>query len=433
MRQRLARLARRTADVHRETGSLRAAVRYLFKSVARKAPTAGAHLWAALRYRIGPGADRARLAAIHDRGRLAIAITVSGGLGDLIVIARCMRDLAATVEPFSFDVFAPAPRLAHWVFAAVPGFERAFHDTVIAMAGNAYDLNLRMNQMVVIEHAMTRWQRIRRAPLLASVIGTIGHSRRLHDLEPYIAYHPWLDNALARKAVFTGHDRRTFLHHLAGLDYGGDRLAIAADDAALARFGLAGRRFITIHNGFDTNFVIAGERATKCYPHFAAVAAGLKAARPDLLIVQIGTTTSEPIAGADLNLIGKTSLIEVAGLLRAATLHLDNEGGLVHLAACLGRRSLVVFGPTPSDYFGYPGNIAVDPLHCGGCWWIDRLWMGRCPRGLAEPECVFTQPPERVVALALDALAETAEDACPAGDPPCAPPPALRSPERPES
>lgn len=166
---------------------------------------------------------------------------------------------------------------------------------------------------------------------------------------------------------------------------------------------------MTVHNGFDTNFVIAGQRATKCYPHFAEVATGLKAARPDLIVVQIGTTTSDPMPGVDLNLIGQTSLREVAGLLRATALHLDNEGGLVHLAACYGRRSLVVFGPTPSDYFGYPHNINVDPVRCGGCWWIDELWMDRCPRGMAQPECMFTQPPERIVALALAALAPVSE------------------------
>jgi ADP-heptose:LPS heptosyltransferase len=160
-----------------------------------------------------------------------------------------------------------------------------------------------------------------------------------------------------------------------------------------------------VHNGFDTNFIISGKRATKCYPYFDRVVTAIKAARPDVLIVQIGTTTSEAIPDVDLNLIGQTSLQEVSGLLRATMLHLDNEGGLVHLAACYGRRSLVVFGPTPSDYFGYAGNININPLKCGNCWWLDDLWMDRCPRGLDQPECMFSQPPEHVATLAIDALA----------------------------
>ncbi|MBJ7252120.1 MAG: hypothetical protein JHC89_12165, partial [Acetobacteraceae bacterium] len=191
-----------------------------------------------------------------------------------------------------------------------------------------------------------------------------------------------------------------------GIRYGGQSLAIEADAEALRRFSLTGRDFITVHNGFDPNFIVSGGRATKCYPHFDATLAGLKAARPGLLIVQLGSTTSEAIAAADLNLIGRTSLAEAAALLRATRLHLDNEGGLVHLAACYGRRSLVVFGPTPSDYFGYSSNINVDPLRCGGCWWIEESWMDRCPRGMKQPECMFAQPPDKLVVLALKALGD---------------------------
>lgn len=364
------------------------------------------HVWGLGRY-LMPwrlAKEARRLEAIRNEGRLAVVITVSGGLGDLIVIARCMRDLAAKVEPFSFDVFAPSPGLAQWVFSAVPGFDRAYPDTLEGLAGRAYDVRLRLNQTLVIVYDAVRWARLRLAPRMMEVVSHISRSRRRGGLEPYILHHPLLDNGLARKAVYANRNRNDFLHSLAGLEYGGDHLPIAADDTVLARLGLEGRPFVTVHNGFDTNFVITAPRATKCYPHFADVVAALKAARPDLVVVQIGTTTSDPIPGVDLNLIDQTTLREVAGLLRATSLHLDNEGGLVHLAACYGRRSLVLFGPTPSDDFGYARNINVDPVRCGGCWWIDELWMARCPRGMAQPECLFDQPPAKVAALALSAL-----------------------------
>jgi ADP-heptose:LPS heptosyltransferase len=411
MFQRARRIVRRTQDIYYETGSKRAALSYFYKTIVAKTATVAAHLWALRRY-LMPWrlvAEARRLEAIRSEGRLAIAITVSGGLGDLIVIARCVRDLAAEVEPFSFDVFAPSPGLAQWVFTAVPGFEHAYPDTLDDISGQAYDLRLRMNQAVVVVQESIRWARLREAPRMLNSVREMILSRRRRGLEPYIVNHPRLDNGLARKVVYANRSRNDFLHSMVGIDYAGDQLAIGSDDTALERFGLTGRNFVTVHNGFDTNFVIAGQRATKCYPHFAEVATGLKAARPDLIVVQIGTTTSDPMPGVDLNLIGQTSLREVAGLLRATALHLDNEGGLVHLAACYGRRSLVVFGPTPSDYFGYPHNINVDPVRCGGCWWIDELWMDRCPRGMAQPECMFTQPPERIVALALAALAPVSE------------------------
>jgi hypothetical protein len=394
-----------------ETGSKARALSYLFKAVVSKTSMIAIHLWA-LRLYLMPWrqvAEAPRLEAIRSEGRLAVGITVSGGLGDLIVIARCVRDLAAEVEPFSFDVFAPSPSLAQWVFAAVPGFERAYPDTLDDLSGRAYDLRFRLNQTVVVVHEGIVWSRVRQAPRMLAAVGKMIQYRRRSGLEPYILNHPRLDNGLARKAVYSNKNRNDFLQSMVGIDYGGDQLEIESNDAVLERFGLRGQSFVTVHNGFDTNFFISGRRATKCYPLFDEVAARLKAARPDLIVVQIGTTTSDPIPGVDLNLIGQTSLREVAGLLRATALHLDNEGGLVHLAACYGRRSLVVFGPTPSDYFGYPHNINVDPVRCGGCWWIDELWMDRCPRGMVRPECMHSQPPERIVALALAALEPTAE------------------------
>jgi len=401
---RFSRLLRRSADVYLETGSRTLAVRFLCHVTATKFVSLLQRLWA-FRHVVLPWrvvAEARRVEAIRADSRLMIAIVVSGGLGDLIVIARCLRDLQAKIEPFSFDVFAPLPALAQWVFAAVPGFERAFSDTLEASLRRSYDALLRMNQTIVVQHQATRWARVRREPLTVATFGLI--NRRRKEIELYIHHHPHLDNGLGRFAVYRSRSRRDFLHHMAGLQYAGDELDIASDSEIVARCGLEGRRFVTIHNGFDTSFVIAGRRATKCYPHFPGVVAGIKASRPDVLIVQIGTATSEPIAGVDLDLVGQTSLSEVAGLLRATSLHIDNEGGLVHLAACYGRRSLVVFGPTPADYFGYPDNINVTPQHCGGCWWIDELWMDRCPRGLPEPECMFTQPPENIVYLALEAL-----------------------------
>lgn len=418
MIQRISRLSRRASDVYYETGSVAAAMRYLERTVSAKASLALRHV-ASLHRVLLPwklAAEARRIEKMRADGHLALAITVSGGLGDLIVMARFLRDLQASTEPFAFDIFASAPELSNWVFAGVPGFGAAYHDTLQHVAAKAYDVRLTVNQMVVVHYEFTRWRRLRESPRLAAAISQISRMRR-RGLEPYVLNHPRLDNGLARKAVYWNRSRRDFLHHMAGIVYGGDRLEIASDAGAVGRFGLAGRPYVTVHNGFDTNFVVTGQRATKCYPHFQQVVARLKAARPDLVVVQMGTTTSEPIPGVDLNLINKTSLREVAGLVRGAALHFDNEGGLVHLAASYGRRSVVVFGPTPSDYFGYPGNINIDPVRCGGCWWIDELWMDRCPRGMAQPECTFTQPPEAIVARALTALPPLAEDAIPASGP----------------
>jgi hypothetical protein len=328
---------------------------------------------------------------------------VSGGLGDIVIIGRFLRDLAATVEPFTFDVLSSTPDLVRWVYADIPGFRESHLDLMRGLVGMSYDVGLYLNQLAVVQYETLNWRRIRRAKRFLATITAL-MSARQRGLEPYVQFHPRLDNGLARLAVYRGCSRRDFLHHMAGLKYGGDQFSIESDVSIVGRLGLGDTPFITVHNGFDINFIVTQRRPTKCYPHFDAVVAQIKRQRPDLTVVQIGTTTSEPIAGVDVDLIGKTTLKEVAGLLMKSQLHLDNESGLVHLASCLASRCLVVFGPTPSDYFSYPQNINVDPVTCGGCWWIDETWMNHCTRGLEKPACTYEQPPQGVADRALEAL-----------------------------
>jgi hypothetical protein len=337
-----------------------------------------------------------------------LAFFLTGGLGDYVVIARFVRDLAAQVGSIKFDLFSPNPTLAAWAFARIPGFRGAYHDILFDHVVHEYDVGFRVNQFAVVYQEHVRWSSVREHHGLMRAIDRLVRFRP--KIEMFVDRHPLLDNFLARTAVFENANRRDFLHLMAGLPYGGDRLPMRQDAGVVSRMGLRPQQYITVHNGFDTGFVITGRRATKCYPHFGAVVAQIRTAFPDLQVVQIGTTTSEPIAECDLVLLNKTSLDEVVGLLAQSVLHLDNEGGLVHLAACVGTRSVVVFGPTPSEYFGYAGNINIDPPVCGNCWWMTRTWMDVCAKGYSVPRCMAEQAPEVVAEYAMKAIAEAGFD-----------------------
>jgi len=331
-----------------------------------------------------------------------IAVAATGGIGDLIVIARLLRDMGAAAGRISFHVFVPRPATAAWVFQNVTGFAGAYPDSLFDKARGEYDVAIRANSFVIAHTETIKWEQLCKTPRMAEIAFAIIRGRR--HVDPYVAQHPYLDNKLAREIVRGGWTRRNYMHHLAGIEYGGDRMALPRARDALARFGLEDGAYVTIHNGFDTDFVVTGQRATKCYPFFSEVVAIMKRARPDLMFVQLGTITSEVISPCDLNLINRTSMAEAAALIGGAAMHIDNEGGLVHLAACLGTRSTVVFGPTPSNYFGYEGNVNIDPNFCGDCWWTTRSWMDRCAEGFSEPRCLTEQKPEYVAQRALAAL-----------------------------
>jgi hypothetical protein len=333
-----------------------------------------------------------------------IAIRLRGGIGDHIVGARLLRDLQAAAGHFDFDVYTPRIPVASWLLSNLPGYKGCYYDQYLWRPAHPdYPLAIEVNQLFLPIFESADWIVIsRQFPKLAEICHRAGE--RLEALEPCARYHPFLDGHLARIAVFMGATRSNFMHHLCGIEYGGDRLSLKIDECTPAKFRLAGKRYITISNGFDAFFNSRTERATKVYPHSEPLARLIKSRFPELTIVQIGSDTSVPLPSADMNLINSTSLSEAAALLKYSELHIDSEGGLVHIAACVGTKSCVLFGPTDPHYFGYSGNINIGPATCGNCYWINNAWMNECIKGFDKPACLDQLAPAGILEHIEDEL-----------------------------
>ena len=349
-------------------------------------------------------------ADVRAPGKAAVpllGLRTCGGIGDYVVMARYLRDLAAAAGPFEYDLYANNAAAAAWAFSAAPGLSRIRSDRAFDGAAAAYPVAAVIGQMLEVRRAADG--RRGAGPKLRDAL--VAASASAVGFGDMIEAHPFRDGDFADAAVARGWSRRTLLQATAGVPYGGDALPLPNDPGCLERFGLLPKSYVTVHNGYDAGFSVAGESATKCYPHFAGVVAGLKLAFPGLRVVQLGTSaTSRPIQGVDLDLVSRTGLKEAAAVLAGAALHLDNEGGLVHVAACYGVRSAVVFGPTSVGYFGYPDNVNLAPTFCGNCWWATPSWMEECPAGHARPRCMTDRDPQAVAAAI--AKAASGELAC---------------------
>lgn len=87
---------------------------------------------------------------------------------------------------------------------------------------------------------------------------------------------------------------------------------------------------------------------------------------------------------------------EVKYVIKNALLHVDIEGGLVHLATNLGTKCVVLFGPTQVDIYGYPENINIVAPKCNGGYGLyDNAF--RCAKDLDEPECMKALKPQLVM------------------------------------
>ena len=85
--------------------------------------------------------------------------------------------------------------------------------------------------------------------------------------------------------------------------------------------------------------------------------------------VQIGAGLScEIISGTALNLVNKLTITESAEVMRGGLFHIDMEGGLSILNQHLGKRSVVLFGPTAVENQGREFNLNIRCSNCQPCY-----------------------------------------------------------------
>ena len=167
-----------------------------------------------------------------------------------------------------------------------------------------------------------------------------------------------------------------------------------AFEKVYAALGL--RRYITISVGFDKVSETKGMQ-TKCWPldRFKELVRLIKLNYPKIMILQTDGGNIYQVPGCDRYLMG-TDMELVKYILRGALLHISIEGGLVHLASQLDTKCLVLFGPTPKEYYGYDININIQAGKCHNCLWLEPGNHYTCCRNLATPECMESITPKLV-------------------------------------
>lgn len=163
-------------------------------------------------------------------------------------------------------------------------------------------------------------------------------------------------------------------------------------------YGISSSKYITIHRGNDIKH---NANCMKLWPtgYYGILTKFLKEKYPEYQIVQLGVSKERcpDIENVDLNLVEKTTLDDVAFLLKHSALHIDCEGGFAHLRhAIQGGKTVVLFGPTDVSYYGYPENINLRTDVCRGCEWVREKWLESCTKGMKNPACMYSLTPEFV-------------------------------------
>nr|QGT50680.1 hypothetical protein Elusimicrob1349_1500 [uncultured Elusimicrobia bacterium] len=331
-------------------------------------------------------------------GVLRVLVHIKGGIGDVAMTRVFIKKLRETLPlaevSFCFDSVA----VSQMIFS--DGLVHRFQDR--RYRPQDYDLVISGCHLLMFDY----YDRARIERLAPHFLPALEQGLEVQRcFTDFARYTPYLDGVLAKIAVAHGGSRVQNLGWFTGLNVGqNDRAEInlqaGTATKTLNKLGLApGEKYITIHDGINTNTDTSSGHPTRCWPHsYWREFVGLfKEAFPNIKVVQLGGNKSQIFDFADISLVGKTQIADLPYVLDNALLHVDGESGMVHLANLTRTRCVVLFGPSQADYLAYARNINISAPVCGGCMNISKHWMTRCLLGYPpEKQCLATISPKIV-------------------------------------
>lgn len=337
--------------------------------------------------------------AYKDENCISVAIRCASGIGDLIIRKRFIQALCAYSDRIKIDIYAPIDgETIDAVYSDCKQVTSYIKDGGGKYAANRakYDLALTCSYMISVDYVDE--EKIgKKSASVASMVKRLKDNVDSYGLNTY----PNVQNKLHyERAAFKGENCITAYNYTGICDINDDHVNIPlkSDYETIYRtFGLG--RYITINYGNDL-YKYGNNKArmiSKQWPikNFDKLAGYIKKSYPDIEIIQLGTKNADTITGADRYILGE-SLETVKYILKNSILHIDIEGGLVHIATQLGTKCIVLFGPTDVHFFGYRQNVNIVSSVCNNC---SALYTNiyKCAKGLDEPECMYSITPELVM------------------------------------
>ena len=330
---------------------------------------------------------------------LAIALKYGPGLGDCIVKKKLFEEFVNASPHCLIDIYAPtAGDYIKSIYGKHPNLNLVIDDGGAMYAQNANRYAFAMQVFFVLHidyinlHKIENW-----SAALAVKIKLLKQRCEEYKLTPF----PPSQNKLHFERMrYIGANYFTSFSYRDVFDIKDTIISIPMVkeiEETFLQLGLG--RYITINYGngsaVQQTATVAKQWPLKYFNDFVKL---FKEEYPYIDVVQLGTGNAFKVTSVDHYILGE-SLELSKYVLKNALFHLDIEGGLVHLATQLGTKCIVLFGPTPADFFGYKQNMNIVSEKCSGCYCLyDDI--NQCARNLKEPECMYSITPDIVMKAA---------------------------------
>lgn len=328
-----------------------------------------------------------------DKNLISIAFYPTGGFGDYIISSKLLDEILLSI-PCRIDVYCENVVFGTAIYQTRPGVRVIPYESLQGHSA-VYDLVLRVEHFVhVLSCNQYRIAKIQ--PDFSDKIVKLG--KAITTIRPEIEQQWYRELTHFRICSFHGIDRYTELR-MGNVFKIPDRYAYVdlkeEYSDCLENFGLKRKGYITLNRGADS--MGRSTMQTKVWPqeHYEKLVQLIKHTNPDMVIVQLGTASNTKIEGVDKYVLGR-SMEVTKWLLKNSLLHIDCEGGLVHLATQLGTKCVVLFGPTPMNMYAYPQNINLVSSKCSNCMGTHKDWAFSCLKDVGKALCMYDLRPDYV-------------------------------------
>ncbi|NBJ92055.1 glycosyltransferase family 9 protein [Parablautia muri] len=321
---------------------------------------------------------------------LQIAVKPTGGLGDYIVSSKFMDELF-TYAPCKIDVYCEKMEFGEAIFAKRP-FMRVLPISMYDNSAYQYDLAMEVEHFIHVQHYNAK-----RVYVFSPHLFRIVEKIRLKWNEIYlmIPQQCYRERIHFQQMEMQGLNRYSELR-MQGCFRISDRWSgIFMDQEAYEAYvslGLKKKEYITCNYGADR--MGKKKHQIKMWPkeYFETLFEMIHKEYPNIRIIQIGDAKCDALFGADAHILGE-NLEVTKWILKQSLLHIDCEGGLVHMATQLGTPCEVIFGPTPLTIYSYPQNRNLVNPSCNGCMGIHENWAFQCYKNEEQPACIYGVTP----------------------------------------
>lgn len=337
------------------------------------------------------------LSYAFDEAPVSIALKYGPGLGDAIIKKQLFMEIAKFAPMAKIDIYAPKASL--WIpaiYRDMPNFHRAIDDGGVLYVDNQEKYGLSMSIFYLVQMDQVKYDLLDQyCPVLSDMARKIEAANAAYNLSIY----PATQNAIHfARSIFRGWNCYTLYNYTGAFQLSSMQVPIPLDVRQRKRWQqMHLGDYVTINYGNGASSKGQKQIVSKQWPkeYFERLAELLKQVYPHIKLVQIGDKSADNLDHVDRYILGE-DLELVKYILKGSLLHIDIEGGLMHLATQLGTKCVCILGPTQKELFAYPQNINIVSEKCHGCYCLyDNTYQ--CARGLEKPECMYDLTPDKVM------------------------------------